>query len=110
MLPTLPRPQLMVLLCFSCSGQAACCWQVTEKARHYGIAAKLDKPLKAVNGLVLQFELKLAESLTCGGAYLKYLTSGKFEATGLKDDTPYTVMFGPDKCGSTNKVRTQSCS
>ncbi|KAK9794645.1 hypothetical protein WJX73_007960 [Symbiochloris irregularis] len=78
--------------------------KVTEKARHYGIAAKLGKPLKAVNGLVLQFELKLAESLTCGGAYLKYLSSGKFEATGLKDDTPYTVMFGPDKCGSTNKV------
>ena len=58
----------------------------------------------AADGLVVQFELKLSEGLTCGGAYLKYLTSGEFEASGLKDDTPYTVMFGPDKCGSTNKV------
>lgn len=66
--------------------------------------AKLDKPVKALDGLVLQFELKLSEGLTCGGAYLKYLTAGEFEVTGLKDDTPYTVMFGPDKCGSTNKV------
>lgn len=78
--------------------------QVTEKARHYGIVAQLDKPVKAEKGLALQFELKLADGLTCGGAYLKYLTSGEFEASGLKDDTPYTVMFGPDKCGATNKV------
>lgn len=78
--------------------------KVPEKARHYGLVAKLDKPVKALDGLVLQFELKLSEGLTCGGAYLKYLTAGEFEVTGLKDDTPYTVMFGPDKCGSTNKV------
>ena len=75
-----------------------------DKARHYGIAAQLDEPLQAEKGLALQFELKLSDGLTCGGAYLKYLTSGKFEASGLKDDTPYTIMFGPDKCGSTNKV------
>ena len=80
--------------------------QVPEKARHYGLSAQLDAPLKAVKGLALQFELKLSEGLTCGGAYLKYLTSGEFEVSGLKDDTPYTVMFGPDKCGSTNKVST----
>ena len=78
--------------------------QVPAKARHYGLSAKLDKPLVPSSGIVLQFELKLAEGLTCGGAYLKYLTSGEFELSGLKDDTPYTVMFGPDKCGSTNKV------
>ena len=75
-----------------------------SKARHYGLSAKLDKPLVPTEGIVLQFELKLAEGLTCGGAYLKYLTSGEFETSGLKDDTPYTVMFGPDKCGATNKV------
>merc|ERR1719399_2265815 len=26
------------------------------------------------------------------------------DLSALKDDTPYTIMFGPDKCGATNKV------
>ena len=54
----------------------------------------------------LQYDVKLSEGLSCGGAYLKFLTAeDAFTPTGLKDDTPYTVMFGPDKCGATNKVR-----
>ena len=80
--------------------------QVTEKAKHYGIAMSLPEPVDpSTEPLVLQFDVKLADGLSCGGAYLKFLTSDKtFTPTGLKDDTPYTVMFGPDKCGSTNKV------
>jgi calnexin len=79
--------------------------QVTEKARHYGYAASIGKEVDPAKGLVLQFELKLAEGLTCGGAYLKFLTaSAEFDASGLVEDTPYVVMFGPDKCGATNKV------
>ena len=81
------------------------CLQVTEKARHYGYAANIGKDVDPSQGLVLQFELKLADGLTCGGAYLKFLTSSaEFDASGLVEDTPYVVMFGPDKCGSTNKV------
>lgn len=80
-------------------------WQVTEKARHYGYAAKLDKDADPADGLVLQYELKLADGLTCGGAYLKFLNStDEFDTAGLVEDTPYVVMFGPDKCGATNKV------
>ncbi len=53
----------------------------------------------------LQYDVKLANGLSCGGAYLKFLTADEaFSPAALKDDTPYTVMFGPDKCGSTNKV------
>lgn len=80
--------------------------QVTEKARHYGIATALPETVDPSEGLVLQFDLKLADGLTCGGAYMKFLTADadiKFEE--LKDDSAYTVMFGPDKCGTTNKVR-----
>jgi hypothetical protein len=79
---------------------------VPEKARHYGIATGLPENVDPAEGLVLQYDLKIAEGVTCGGAYLKFLTADadiKFEE--LKDDSPYTVMFGPDKCGSTNKVR-----
>lgn len=79
--------------------------QVTEKARHYGYAANIGKEVDPSKGLVLQYELKLTERLTCGGAYLKFLTaSSEFDASGLVEDTPYVVMFGPDKCGATDKV------
>ena len=80
--------------------------QVPEKAKHYGLTAKLDTPVDPTKGLVLQYELKLTDGLTCGGAYLKFLTAtADFDPAELTDGTPYTVMFGPDKCGSTNKVR-----
>lgn len=85
--------------------------QVPEKARYYGYAANVGTPIDPAKGLVLQFELKLADSLSCGGAYLKFLTaSAELDASGLQEDTPYVVMFGPDKCGSTNKVGTLSSS
>lgn len=79
--------------------------QVPEKAKHYGLTAKLDTPVDPAKGLVLQYELKLTDGLTCGGAYLKFLTAtADFDPSELTDGTPYTVMFGPDKCGATNKV------
>ena len=83
---------------------------MTEKARHYGYAANVGKEIDPAKGLVLQFELKLADGLTCGGAYLKFLkASADFDASGLVEETPYVVMFGPDKCGATNKVNALLC-
>ena len=81
--------------------------QVTEKAKHYGISKVLSEPVDPAEGLVLQYDLKFTAGHTCAGAYIKFLTHTKaaFTPTGLKDNTPYTVMFGPDKCGATNKVR-----
>ena len=36
---------------------------------------------------------------------MKFITdSNEFDPASLKEATPYTVMFGADKCGSTNKV------
>ncbi|KAI9505663.1 Calreticulin/calnexin, partial [Coemansia spiralis] len=71
---------------------------VKSEARHHAISARLEKPFDpAKEGMVLQYEVKLQEDLGCGGAYIKLLTApfkGEFS-----DATPYTVMFGPDKCG-----------
>ncbi|MCO5583307.1 hypothetical protein L7F22_037217 [Adiantum nelumboides] len=63
-------------------------------------AAKEGKPL------VVQYETKLQNGLSCGGAYLKLLTESPegIQAKEFSDQTPYTIMFGPDKCGATNKV------
>lgn len=47
----------------------------------------------------------MADSLECGGAYLKLLRDNKaLHQDEFSNASPYVVMFGPDKCGSTNKV------
>ncbi|ORY34998.1 Calreticulin family-domain-containing protein [Naematelia encephala] len=79
------------------------------KAAHHAISTLLPEPIDpAGKPLVVQYEVKLQKGLECGGAYIKLLTED--EDTGLRngeeytDKTPFTIMFGPDKCGSTNKV------
>lgn len=42
--------------------------------------------------------------MTCGGAYIKLVREDPLDLTTLNDRTPYAIMFGPDKCGGTNKV------
>lgn len=55
--------------------------------------------------LVVQYEVKLQNSLECGGAYIKLLSeTDALHTEEFNNDSPYQVMFGPDKCGSTNKV------
>lgn len=83
---------------------------VFEKpARHYGIAVNLKEPF-ALDGndkkeMVIQYEVRLSEGLDCGGAYIKLLDHQvSNDLTLLTDQTPYIIMFGPDKCGSDSKV------
>jgi calnexin len=43
--------------------------------------------------------------IECGGSYVKLLTDdAAFTPEALNDKTPYTIMFGPDKCGNVGKV------
>lgn len=78
-----------------------------SKAKHAAISAKLDKPFVfKEKPLVVQYEVLLQEGQECGGAYLKLLSDGP-ETKDLKtfqDKTPYTIMFGPDKCGNDHKL------
>jgi calnexin len=80
---------------------------VKNAAAHHAISAKFPK---AVNNkgktLVVQYEVKLQNGLECGGAYLKLLRDNKaLHAEEFSNSSPYVIMFGPDKCGATNKVR-----
>ncbi|GFZ07902.1 calnexin 1 [Actinidia rufa] len=80
---------------------------VSEPARKYAIVKELDDPVKLKDGtIVLQFETRLQNGLECGGAYLKYLRPQEagWIAKEFDNDSPYSIMFGPDKCGATNKV------
>ncbi|KAF9099773.1 hypothetical protein BGX27_000531 [Mortierella sp. AM989] len=76
-------------------------------AAHHAISASLPEVVdNKDNTLVVQYEVKAQQGLECGGAYMKLLTDSpegiKFKE--FSNDTPYTIMFGPDKCGGTNKV------
>ncbi|KAG9271905.1 calnexin-like [Astyanax mexicanus] len=73
---------------------------------HHAISAYLrtayhfrDKPL------CLQYEVDFQKGIDCGGAYIKLLTyTDNLRLSQFSDGTPYTIMFGPDKCGTTYKV------
>ncbi|XP_019416743.1 PREDICTED: calnexin homolog [Lupinus angustifolius] len=79
---------------------------VSEQARKYAIVKELDKPVNLKDGTVLQFETRLQNGLECGGAYLKYLRPQEagWKPKEFDNEAPYSIMFGPDKCGATNKV------
>lgn len=54
---------------------------------------------------MVQYELQLQKGLECGGAYLKLLTANdELKAESFNGDTPYTIMFGVDRCGSNHKL------
>ncbi len=77
-----------------------------DKAAHHAISAKFDEPISNKDDtLVVQYEVKLQSGLECGGAYMKLLQDNtKLHADEFSNASPYIIMFGPDKCGSTNKV------
>jgi calnexin len=78
-----------------------------SKAKHAAISSRLAKPFKfAGKPLIVQYEVTMQDGQECGGSYIKLLSSGS-ETTDLStfhDKTPYTIMFGPDKCGNDIKL------
>ncbi|KAL6319588.1 hypothetical protein AAG906_014264 [Vitis piasezkii] len=75
---------------------------VSEKARKYAIVKELDEAVSLKDGTaVLQFETRLQNGLECGGAYLKYLRpqDATWKSKEFDNESPYSIMFGPDKCG-----------
>lgn len=79
---------------------------VKNVAAHHAISAKFNKPIENTGKtLVVQYEVKLQNGLECGGAYLKLLKEeAALHAEEFSNASPYVIMFGPDKCGATNKV------
>lgn len=78
-----------------------------SKAKHSAISAKLNKPFHFTNKpLIVQYEVLLQDGQECGGAYLKLLSDGveNKNLAQFTDKSPYTIMFGPDKCGNDHKL------
>lgn len=77
-----------------------------SKAHHHAISARLDKPFMFDNKpFILQYEVRFQNGQECGGAYIKLLSQvPNMELKTFHDKTPYTLMFGPDKCGNDHKL------
>ena len=80
------------------------------KARRYGVAHHFE-PIdhSEANQLVFQFQYRKNQqkNLACSGGYLKYLLADDLpeEFETFTEETKYAVMFGPDMCGTTNRVQ-----
>ncbi|CAL1602152.1 unnamed protein product [Knipowitschia caucasica] len=77
-----------------------------SRAKHHAIAALLNKPFVFKDDpLVVQYEVNFQDGIDCGGAYIKLLSDeGDLNLEQFHDRTPYTIMFGPDKCGEDYKL------
>jgi len=78
---------------------------MSESEKNYGAYSLLDKPLSIKEqGVVIQYEVRFQAGITCGGAYMKLLSVTEGDRNPITNQTPYSIMFGPDKCDKTNKV------
>ena len=86
--------------------------ELVSDAKKYGVAGLFDDALDFAAApsqpVVLQYEVKLTKGLNCGGAYLKLLSPAasldQAELLAFDGSSRYSIMFGPDVCGTTNKV------
>ncbi|KAG9491017.1 hypothetical protein GDO78_006398, partial [Eleutherodactylus coqui] len=79
---------------------------LVSRAKHHAIAIKLKKPFVFdKKPLVVQYEVNFQSGIECGGAYVKLLSKTSDQNLDhFHDKTPYTIMFGPDKCGEDYKL------
>jgi len=81
---------------------------VGSPAKKHAISSQFSQVVDNSNKeeFVVQYEVRLQKSLDCGGAYLKLITAATApkSPSEFNNDTPYTIMFGPDKCGENDKV------
>lgn len=68
---------------------------------HLAISTKFKKPLVSKNrSLIIQYEFRAQHSFTCSGAYMKLFTGSNFDPLKMNDQTPWVILFGPDRCSS----------
>eukprot|EP00922_Rhytidocystis_sp_ex-Travisia-forbesii_P005055 GHVS01007385.1.p1 GENE.GHVS01007385.1~~GHVS01007385.1.p1 ORF type:complete len:701 (-),score=159.59 GHVS01007385.1:857-2740(-) len=95
--------------------------RVASSAAFHGIAGRMSKkfnPLEeeankrqassiqeeSKSEVVIQYEAKFENDLQCGGAYMKLFDLNGLPLEQFNAETDYVLMFGPDRCGDTDKV------
>ena len=77
--------------------------ELTQENKFYGVSSPFAFDFKGKD-IIVQYEFN-AEKFECGGAYIKLPRVGpEVQFADLNADAPYSIMFGPDKCGSNSKV------
>ncbi|KAG0223714.1 Calreticulin family-domain-containing protein [Mortierella sp. GBAus27b] len=78
--------------------------QTTEDHRFYSVSTPFSTVAdNSKEDLIIQYTVKQEVAQECGGAYLKLLPEG-YDAKNFNGDSEYAIMFGPDVCGSDNRV------
>jgi calreticulin len=76
--------------------------QTSQDARFYAISAALDNAFDNKDSdLVVQFQVRHPQKLDCGGGYIKL--GSDWDQKNFNGDSEYSIMFGPDICGSSTK-------
>lgn len=80
--------------------------QLIPRARTWSSSTRSNFKVRALR-IRLEYMANVhPDGLECGGAYMKLLQNNKkLQSEEFSNASPYVIMFGPDKCGSTNKVR-----
>ncbi|KAG6487723.1 hypothetical protein ZIOFF_056320 [Zingiber officinale] len=76
--------------------------QTSIDARHSAISAKFPEFSNKNRTLVVQYSIRFEQDIECGGGYIKLL-SGYVNQKKFGGDTPYSLMLGPDICGTQTK-------
>ena len=77
--------------------------KTSQDARFYQYTSSFPEFSNKGKKLVFQYESRHAQSIDCGGGYLKLLPAG-YDPKKFNGDTPYAIMFGPDICGSSKRT------
>jgi len=73
-----------------------------EKAKHHALVTSTEL-FQFNRDLTIQYEVAFQTGIECGGAYMKLLSENDEDMDAFNDATPFTIMFGPDKCGADYK-------
>ncbi|KYQ91548.1 calreticulin [Tieghemostelium lacteum] len=77
--------------------------QTSQDARFYAVSAKFPEFSNEGKDLVLQYTVKQENKVDCGGSYIKLLPAG-LDQENFGGDSEYSIMFGPDQCGTQKRV------
>ena len=80
--------------------------QMTSETAFYAISRSLGSAswTSATTRMHLSYEVSFQQDFSCGGAYVKLYSSSVVEPKKFGNESPYTLMFGPDKCGGPGVV------
>merc|ERR1712141_376364 len=77
--------------------------QTSQDSKFFGIASAFESFSNEGKELIIQYQAKYEKDVECGGGYLK-IGPKLDDLTTFGDPTPYSIMFGPDKCGYTKRT------